>query len=74
MFIYTQLFKRRIYPCPSLVRENPLVKHQYEDFGVLYLGNLGQTKRHCMLIPLNPIIKHLLLYNILTLTGSYFTI
>lgn len=32
MCIYTHLFKRCIYPCPSLVRENPVVKRQYEDF------------------------------------------
>lgn len=58
MCIYTHLFKRCINPCPSLVRENPVVKRQYDDFGVLYPGNLGQTKMHCMLIPLNPIINH----------------
>lgn len=58
MCINTHLFKRCIYPCPSLVTENPVVKHQYEDFGILYLGNRGQTKMHCMLIPLNPIINN----------------
>lgn len=32
MCINTHLFKRCIYPCPSVVRETPVVKRQYEDF------------------------------------------